>query len=139
MLLLMCFVRMVCVSSLVLHLVFIYVRCVTMAQPKKVLVCLGENRREVMFSGNAKDLLEGVVEVFSDVLSAQKISASQLVLQLKNEDWGGDFLDIDKVTAEIPDKSVIKVVKMSQLSRDTETEASEMVMEVRQYQCMCMY
>lgn len=119
--------------------VFIYVRCVTMAQPKKVLVCLGENRREVMFSGNAKDLLEGVVEVFSDILSAQKISASQLVLQLKNEDWGGDFLDIDKVTAEIPDKSVIKVVKMSQLgcsSRDTETEASEMVMEVRQYQCM---
>ena len=65
---------------------FIYVRCVTMVQPKKGLVCLGENRREVMFSGNAKDLLGGVVEVFSDILSAQKISTSQLVLQLKNKD-----------------------------------------------------
>ena len=37
---------------------------------KKVLVCLGENCREVMFSGNTKDLL-GVVEVLSDTLSAQ--------------------------------------------------------------------
>ncbi len=82
---------------------------------KTVLVCLGERKREVSFefsSDNIEDsevkaLLTQLGEVFSDVLSADKIRLDQLVLQYKNEDWNGEFID---AMGPICNKSVIRAV-----------------------------
>ena len=81
--------------------------------PKKVLVCLRE-RREVTFSsgggkeGDISSLLDAVAKVFADVLPAED-PTHQLILQKKNEDWDGEFID---AVGEIPDKSVVRAVRM---------------------------
>lgn len=82
--------------------------------PKKVLVCFGERRREVTFSsgggkeGDISSLLDAVAKVFADVLPAED-PTHQLILQKKNEDWDGEFID---AVGEIPDKSVVRAVRM---------------------------
>ncbi len=83
---------------------------------KTVLVCLGERKREVSFScirsneeeeTDVKALLKKLGKVFCDVLSADKIRLDQLVLQYKNEDWSGEFID---AMGSISDKSIIRAV-----------------------------
>ena len=70
--------------------------------PKVVLVCLGERKREVSFSGGYDSLLQQANETYKDVLCGRRIN----VLQLKNEDWEGQFVDIQN--KEIADKSVVR-------------------------------
>lgn len=56
---------------------------------KKVLVCLGERERGVVFADdgeNVKTLLEAIREVFYDVLGD---GTNELILQVKHEDWSG--------------------------------------------------
>ena len=79
------------------------------AAMKEVLVCLGERKRGVSFASGDPDeereaLLQAIVEAFVDV----KIR-DDLVLQLKSEEWGGEFVDL-KANQEIPDRAVLKVV-----------------------------
>ncbi len=77
---------------------------------KTVLVCLGERKREslVLHLIMKKMLKLELGKVFCDVLSADKI---RLVLQYKNEDWSGEFID---AMGSISDKSVLLCVKTEQ-------------------------
>lgn len=78
---------------------------------KHVLVCLGERRREVVFNSNGniaeekKSLLIALREAYNDV--SQLHEDAEIVLQVKSEAWGGEFIDIKEEM--IMDKSVIKV------------------------------
>ncbi len=76
---------------------------------KTVLACFGERKREVTFSASddgddLQALLAAIKAVYHDVIKMD----AELVVQLKNENWAGEFLDIKGST--IPDKAVIKVV-----------------------------
>jgi len=55
-----------------------------MSDKKAVLVSFKDRNRVVHFSGS--DLVPAVREVFSDLLD----DAADLVLQLKDERWGGE-------------------------------------------------
>ena len=78
---------------------------------KTVLVCYGDRKREVRFkaegTSDLEELLKGISEVFEEVFIQEGISASQLIISIKNEDWNGEFLD---ATGDIPDKSVVRAV-----------------------------
>ena len=88
-------------------------------QVKKVLVCLGDRRREVTFcsgsGGDTKALLDAVAEVFADILGSGDNPAAQLILQTKNEDWAGEFVDAED---EIPHKSVVRAIKMGRFGEE---------------------
>ena len=73
---------------------------------KKVLVYLGIHEREITF---ATDICETIRRTFSNVLPPN--GHLQFVLQLKNEDWRGEFVDIDE--DEVVDKSVLMAVPCS--------------------------
>ncbi len=68
-----------------------------------VLVSFGERRREITFSGEVESLYEQANDVFGDVLQGKRLN----VLQLKNEEWEGQFVDI-KLDTVVPDKSVLR-------------------------------
>ena len=89
---------------------------------KKVLVCLGERRREVSFAagnekedgGDVKALLDATGEVFADVLtSTSQGEREKLILQMKSEDWDGEFVDAE---GEIPDKAVLRALRTGQFN-----------------------
>ena len=96
---------------------------------KKVLVCFGERKREVTFTsatekdGDVKAVMEAVSEVFADVLDSSDNPTRDLILQIKNEAWNGEFLD---VKGEIPDGTVLRAVFMKQgeCSAGTRTDVS---------------
>ena len=57
-----------------------------------VLVCLGERRRPVRLSSSSLEALRAaVLSQFSDVLPAAKCD---LLLHIKDDNWGGMFVDI---------------------------------------------
>ena len=77
---------------------------------KTVLCCLRERRQEVTYrkeDGKAEllTLTEAVRSVFSDVIA----ESSRFILQNKNENWEGEFLDIQEAES-IPNHAVIRVV-----------------------------
>ena len=80
---------------------------------KTVLVQLGERVRPVVIApGDGDDVARATVAtctVFRDVLSP----ADEIVLQLKDEEWGGIF--IDKLQGDIPSQSVLKAVVIPQV------------------------
>lgn len=92
--------------------------------PKKVLVIFEERRREVTFFGrSAKEgdiapLLDAIGQVFADLLPSET-PTHQLILQTKNEDWNGEFVDAE---GEIPDKSVVKVVRITECIKEDSCE-----------------
>lgn len=76
---------------------------------KKVLVSVGENRRIVSFSStpastDVEVLSKAIKEMFGDVLKSDQ----EFFIQVKNEEWGGFFLDV--LDQEIFDKAVINVL-----------------------------
>ena len=77
---------------------------------KTVLVCVGEHKREVAFASDGEDdkktLLPAVRQAFSDVLSGEE----QLLLQIKREDWNGEFTDL--MEGSITDHSVLMTLKL---------------------------
>jgi len=80
---------------------------------KVVLVMLGDHTRMVKYRVNsscAEDselqrLTDAIQERFNDVLSRD----DKFFIQVKNEDWGGVFIDYDG-SSQIDDKSVVRVV-----------------------------
>ena len=72
---------------------------------KTVLVSLGERTRPVTFSGSNQALMEAILVVFKDVLGDQGV-----YLQLKDESWGGVFVDVQE--QEIPDRGIIKAIRI---------------------------
>ena len=72
---------------------------------KTVLVCVGERqerRRPVQFSGSNQQLCTAVRKAFSDVITP----TDEVFLQIKDETWGGMFIDL--VDQDVPDRSVLK-------------------------------
>ena len=84
---------------------------------KTVLLCLGDRKREVAFASKdgREALTRAVREVFNDVLSDDDDSDGQLLLEIKNEEWNGEFVDL---VSEVPDRSVLKVVVVKSASDD---------------------
>ena len=74
---------------------------------KQVLVHLEKRIREVSFQEESRDghesLLRAVRATYSDVLQGDE----ELVLQIKREEWAGQFTDL---VGEVPDQSVLKAV-----------------------------
>lgn len=94
---------------------------------KKVLVCFGERKREVIFAsetetagGDVKAVLEAVGEVFADIFDSSDNPTRDLILQVKNEAWNGEFLD---VKGEIPDGAVLRAFTMKQVESAAGTQA----------------
>ena len=81
-----------------------------MESSKTVLVCIGERKRPVHFSASDIDetsaLMLAIREVFQDIIAED----TEIVLQMKDEEWAGEFVDIQSGNATIPDKSVVRVV-----------------------------
>lgn len=76
---------------------------------KTVLVNVGENRRIVSFFStpsctDAEALTKATKETFGDILKSDQ----EFFIQVKNEEWGGVFLDV--LDQEIIDKAVVNVV-----------------------------
>ena len=71
---------------------------------KTVLVQFLKRSRPVTVHGNKKELISRIKEDFHDLVNAE----DELLLQRKDEEWGGEFVDIAE-GEEVPDRSVIKV------------------------------
>ena len=75
---------------------------------------LGESRRAVCFRrfetavAERRSFVRSVASVFEDVFGGDEELPSLLV-QVKSEEWGGEFVDL-KSDATIPDRSVLRVV-----------------------------
>ena len=67
------------------------------------MIFKSENGKE-----DLKSLRVAVGEVFADLLKSA--SVSELIFQVKDEEWGGEF--VDKIEGAIPDKSIVKAVKL---------------------------
>ena len=87
--------------------------CHVVKMAKQVLVRVGENSRPVtiepgdLSSSDVERLKQSIYKCFDDVL---KVDASEsILLQIKSEQWYGEFVDIEDPAMMIPDKSVIKV------------------------------
>ena len=75
---------------------------------KTVLVCFGERKRPVTYTvdeNEKESLLAAAREVFTDVDGI----VDESVVQVKNEQWGGEFVDL-KEDEKIPDRAVLRVV-----------------------------
>ena len=82
---------------------------------KTVLVCFEQWKRPVTFNGGVQVLTEAMKTAFQDVLPAD--DNSPLVLQVKNEDWGGEFVDVIR-DDDISDRSVVRTVFSSSARPD---------------------
>ena len=67
---------------------------------------MGPHSRVVHFE-NDGDLVPAICRVFSDL--RRIVDASSLVIQLKDEEWGGEFVDLKEGQMH-PDHSVLNVI-----------------------------
>ena len=92
----------------------LYSTSVSLAQSleKNVLVSVGENTRVVTFSTGSETqsemeaLSKAVRASFTDIIP----TGSEILLQVKNEEWGGGFVDMIINADEIADRSILRVV-----------------------------
>ena len=72
----------------------------------QVLVRVGPHSRVVHFESDG-DLVPAIRRAFSDL--RRVVDASSLVIQLKDEEWGGEFVDLKE--GQMPsDHSVVNVI-----------------------------
>ena len=101
-------------------------------QKKSVLVCVGERKRTVSWTvrdgeGDLDVLVEAVKAAYNDVYSPSP--DEHLVLQIKSEDWNGEFVDLSS-DAAIPDRSVLKVVQVSWYAQPSSKKCGQRCMHV---------
>ena len=92
----------------------LYSTSVSLAQSmeKNVLVSVGENTRVVTFSTGSETqsemeaLSKAVRASFTDIIP----TGSEILLKVKNEEWGGAFVDMIINADEIADRSILRVV-----------------------------
>ncbi len=90
---------------------------------KTVLVYFQEHRRPVTFrsgTGDAKALLDAAGQVFADVLE-DDTTLSRVLLQVKSEEWDGEFVDVGDCSIE--DKSKVRAV-LTETCRAGKSEGS---------------
>ena len=73
---------------------------------KTVLVSFSERNRPVEFTGGMEELTVATKETFRDLLGNKD---PDIFFQLRDEDWGGLFVDVVDAS-KIPDRSVLKAV-----------------------------
>lgn len=79
---------------------------------KVVLVCIGEHKREVRFKADdvveneRKNIEQAIAVVFSDVVDVENKS---LLLQVKNEGWNGEYVDLEDGNV-VANGAVVKAV-----------------------------
>ena len=74
---------------------------------KTILVDFGERRKPITFSSSIeRSLKEGIAAAFGFQQPAR-----ELIIQLKSEDWGGMWIDVDDPET-IPDRSVVKAIQV---------------------------
>ena len=79
---------------------------------RKALVHFGQHTRPITFElqGSAekthKAIMESIKVTFSDQLV--DIAERTLILQIRDDDWGGTFVDL--LTQDVPDRSILQVV-----------------------------
>jgi hypothetical protein len=68
---------------------------------KEVLACFGEHKRVLKFRGSSESpaqevscLKQAFLTTFSDLLPESGVEEKNLTVQLKNEVWHGQFLDV---------------------------------------------
>ena len=71
---------------------------------KTVLVHSGVHTKVVVYSGDLDSLKEAVLAKFS-----LQVSPQRLLIQLKSEEWSGEWIDVSS-SDEIGDKAVVKAV-----------------------------
>lgn len=82
---------------------------------KKVLVQLGSYNRVVAVDGGSRSEREALISSIRETFSDKIEDNDAVVLQMKDEEWGGAF--VDYFEDRVPDKSVLRViVEKSQVS-----------------------
>ena len=78
---------------------------------KNVLVSYRGRKRPVSFcsepSDERKSLVAAIGDTFKDVVNDG--FSDDVVVQMKSEDWGGEFVDVPK-DAVIPDRAVLQII-----------------------------
>ena len=105
---------------------------------KLVLVSIGVNVRTVSFSTPASSQPATITEIqalsdairisFKDILQP----GQEFFLQLKSEDWGGEFIDLQG-TQEIADRSVVRAVIKPV------TEVNQLALQIFISYCLLLY
>ena len=76
------------------------------------LVIFGSRKRPITYSPliTKEDILQEIINLFSDVDELQFVESSELVLQIKSEEWYGEFVDLIE-GSDIPDRSVLQIIR----------------------------
>ena len=62
---------------------------------------------------NNEDLLQEILAKFSDVDELSGAEPSTLLLQIKSEEWGGEYVDVTEHSV-ISNRSVLRLIKLVQ-------------------------
>ena len=87
----------------------------TSARYKNVLVCFKENKRPISFLPNddvneeRQSFFEAFKVAYRDIFKDSTICPSDMQIQMKSEDWGGEFVDINDETV-ICDRDVVRII-----------------------------
>ena len=73
---------------------------------KQVFVRMGSNSRVIMIQSD-DELKSNIRSTFADI--PRVVNTSRFVIQLKDEEWGGEFIDL-REDQEIPDCSILNVI-----------------------------
>ena len=83
---------------------------------KTVLVRFCERSRPITFTSGGSDsesdsdlVLKQFLRTFDDQITKSAAQRNELFLQIKEEEWGGEFVDVSREQV-IPDRSVLKVL-----------------------------
>ena len=82
------------------------------ATSKQVLVPMGSNSRVIKIQSDDELKLK-ICSTFADI--PRVVNASKFVIQLKDEEWGGEFVDL-REDQEIPDRSILNVIPQVRFS-----------------------
>ncbi len=84
-----------------------------MESKKTILVTLGELARPVVFAAGDSDDVTRAKEATRGVFSDTVKPGDRITMQLKDEAWGGVF--VDNLSGQIPDRSVLKAIVTAQV------------------------
>ena len=85
------------------------------------LVIFGSRKRPITYSPSItkEDILQEIINLFSDVDELQFVESSELVLQIKSEEWYGEFVDVIE-GSNIPDRSVLQIIREVQTKQQVQ-------------------
>ena len=94
------------------------------------LVILGTRKCPISYSPSItrEDFSQEAINLFSDAEELKFMEPSEVVLQIKSEEWKDDFIDVLEGNS-IPDRSVL------QITRDVQPKQQP---EVQFFLCLCM-